>query len=77
MHSHPPDMHAHTGRGCAVKKSAEEEEGKNHISVTAGETDLYLFPQLSYALALLAFHSFSLAWGRKPHQLMFSFTVIG
>lgn len=38
---------------------------ETRISVTAGETDLYLFPQLSYALALLAFHSFFLVWGRN------------
>lgn len=56
------NMHIHTGRGCIAK---EEEEGKGHISVTARETDLYLFLQLSYALALLAFHSFFLAWGRN------------
>lgn len=47
------------------RRSELKRKGENHTSVTARGTDLYLFLQLSYALALVAFHSFFLAWGRN------------
>lgn len=37
--------HTHTQDEVALQKSAEDEQ-RNLVSVTAGETDLYLFPQL-------------------------------
>lgn len=75
MHSHLPYMH--TGRGCIVKKSAEEEkEGKlTYLLLLGRQTCIY-------------FHSFHMHLPSSPfilsssceeemHQLMFSFTVIG
>lgn len=73
MHTY---MHAHTGRGCIVKTSAEEEEGKLTYLLLLGRQTCIYFHSFHMHLPSSPFILSSLC-GEETHQLMFSFTVIG
>lgn len=69
-------MHTHTGRGCIVKKSAEEEEGKLTYLLLLGRQTCIYFHSFHMHLPSSPF-ILSSSCGEETHQLMFSFTVIG